>query len=110
MTGRILKKPQVERDLIDHFSFIARDKVEPAERFLRVAEESFRLLAANPLVGQKWDSPLAKLRGIRVYTMPAAFRNYLIFYRPIESGVEILTVLHGSRDLAAVLERLVSGA
>lgn len=34
MTRRVLKKPQVERDLVDHFSFIARDKVEPAERFL----------------------------------------------------------------------------
>jgi len=83
--------------------------VEPAERFLRVAEESFKLLTANPLVGQKWESPLPKLSGIRVYSMPAAFRSYLIFYRPIEQGVEILTVLHGSRDLAAVIERLVSG-
>jgi toxin ParE1/3/4 len=108
MTGRILKKPQVERDLVDHFSFIARDKVEPAERFLRVAEESFELLAANPLIGQKWDSPLRKLSGIRVHSMPGAFRSYLIFYRPIEPGVEILTVLHGSRDLAAVMERLAS--
>ncbi len=75
-----------------------------------MAEESFELLAANPLIGQKWDSPLPKLSGIRVHGMPAAFRSYLIFYRPIEQGVEILTVLHGSRDLAAVLERLVSGA
>ncbi len=110
MTRRVLKKPQVERDLVDLFSFIARDKVEPAERFLQVAEESFRHLAANPLVGQEWESPLPQLAGIRVLSMPASFHNYLIFYRPIEQGVEILTVLHRSRDLAAVLERLVRGA
>ncbi|MEX2091447.1 MAG: type II toxin-antitoxin system RelE/ParE family toxin [Pirellulales bacterium] len=109
MNRRIVKKPQVERDLVDHFSFIAQDKIEPAERFLRLAEESFGHLAANPLVGQQWESPLPTLSGIRVYSMPAAFRNYLIFYRPIECGVEILTVMHGSRDLAAVLERLASG-
>jgi plasmid stabilization system protein ParE len=37
MKRRILKKPQVEADLIEQFAYIARDKVKPAERFLRVA-------------------------------------------------------------------------
>lgn len=107
MTRRILKKPRVERDLVDHFTFIARDKLEPADRFLRVAAESFEFLAANPVIGQKWDSPLPKLAGIRVYCLPAAFRNYLIFYRPIDDGVEILTVLHGSRDAAKLMDELL---
>ena len=107
MTRRILKKPQAERDLIDHFAVIARDKLEPAERFLRVADESFAQLAANPLLGHKWESPLPELAGIRVSSMPGAFRNYLIFYRPIDHGIEVLTVLHGARDVQAVLERLL---
>ena len=107
MTRRILKKPQVERDLIEHFSIIARDKLEPAERFLQVAEESFNRLAANPFLGAKWESPLPPLVGIRVYPLPSGFRNYLIFYRPIENGAEILTVLHGARDLQTALERLL---
>src|SRR5256885_1546276 len=38
--------------------------------------------------------------------MPAAYRSYLIFYRPIRNGVEVLTVLHGARDLQAIIERL----
>ncbi len=109
MKRRILKKPQVERDLIDQFSFIARDKIEPAERFLRVAEETFKQLAANPLLGHKWESTLPQLAGIRVRAMPSPFRNYLVFYRPIEDGIEVLTVLHGARDLQAILERLIGG-
>ncbi len=107
MKRRILKKPRVDRDLIDHFAFIARDKVEPAERFLRVAQESFDRLAADPLLGHNWESPMPQLAGIRVYPMPSPFRNYLIFYRPTEDGIEVLTVLHGARDLQAVLERLL---
>jgi toxin ParE1/3/4 len=107
MSPRILAKPQVERDLIEHFSFIASDKVKPAERFLRMAEESFNRLAADPLSGQAWQSPLPQLAGIYLYPMPSPFRNYLIFYRPIENGVEVLTVLHGARDLQTVLARLV---
>ncbi len=106
MTPRVLKKPQVERDLVEHFSYIARDKVEPAERFLQVAEEIFWLLASHPHVGQPWKSSLPQLAGVRVLSMPKAYRNYLIFYRPIDQGVEILTVIHGSRDLAAALERM----
>jgi toxin ParE1/3/4 len=107
MKHRILKKPQVERDLIDHFSFIARDKIEPAERFLQVADESFKCLAADPNLGHAWESPSPHLAGIRVYPMPSPFRNYLVFYRPIEDGIEVLTVLHGARDLHVVLERLL---
>jgi len=30
---RILKKPRVKDDLIEHFAFIARDKIEPAGGF-----------------------------------------------------------------------------
>jgi toxin ParE1/3/4 len=108
MNQRVLKKPQVERDLVDHFSFIAQDKLGPAERFLQTADETFKFLADNPLIGQEWDSPLPELAGIRVFSMPKAFRNYLIFYRPVRDGAEILTILHGSRDLAAIVDRLMS--
>jgi toxin ParE1/3/4 len=110
MKRRILKKPQVEQDLIDQFSYIARDKVEPAERFLQVAEESFDHLAAEPMRGSKWESPLPQLAGVRVYPMPSPYRNYLVFYRIIEDGIEVLTVLHGARDLQAVLRRLLGSA
>jgi len=46
MTRRILKKPHVERDLVEHFSFIARDTIEPAERFLGVAQRYKRQFQA----------------------------------------------------------------
>jgi len=32
------------------------------------------------------------------------FKNYLIFYRPIEQGVEIVRVLHGARDMPSVFK------
>jgi len=31
-------------------------------------------------------------------------RNYIIFYRPMEKGVEIARVLHGARDLPKLFE------
>ncbi|MEG3861553.1 type II toxin-antitoxin system RelE/ParE family toxin [Microcoleus sp. herbarium12] len=32
------------------------------------------------------------------------FKSYLIFYRSVETGIEILRVLHGMRDLEAILD------
>jgi len=31
------------------------------------------------------------------------FRKYLVFYRPISGGIEVLHVLHGARDIAGIL-------
>ncbi len=32
------------------------------------------------------------------------FENYLVFYRPIEEGIEVTRVLHGARDIRGILE------
>jgi toxin ParE1/3/4 len=100
---RIARRPRAKLDLIEHYSYIARDKVAPAERFLRVAEAAFELLARMPTIGTAWESPNPRLVGVRVYPLPRGYRNYLVFYRPIEDGVEVLTVLHGARDLGSAL-------
>jgi len=40
---------------------------------------------------------------LRMWLSPA-FRNYLIFYRELADGVEIVRVLHGARDIKRILE------
>jgi toxin ParE1/3/4 len=70
---------------------------------LKVAQDSIECLADMPGIGRAWESPLPHLAGIRVYPMPDGFRNYLIFYRPLDDGIEVLTILHGARDLDAAL-------
>jgi toxin ParE1/3/4 len=101
---RILRRPRAKADLIEHYAFIAGDKAAPADRFLRVAESSFQLLARMPTIGTAWESPDPRLAGVRVYPLPRGFRNYRVFYRPLPDGVEVLAVLHGARDLGAALE------
>ena len=103
MKPLILKKPGVESDLNELFDFIAQDKLEPAERFLKVAAESFESLAAFPGLGRKWESSNPRLADVRVYPMPGPFRSYLIFYRAVANGIDVLCVLHGARDLEHVL-------
>jgi toxin ParE1/3/4 len=103
MKRRVLKKPQAQRDLTNHFAYIARDKLRPAIKFLQVAEDAVKTLAAMPTIGRMWPSDSPVLAGIRVYVLPSPYRNYLIFYRFNDDALEILTVLHGARDLQTVL-------
>ncbi|MGH9438287.1 MAG: type II toxin-antitoxin system RelE/ParE family toxin, partial [Terriglobia bacterium] len=32
------------------------------------------------------------------------FPKYLIFYRPIRDGIEVVRVIHGARDIPALFE------
>jgi toxin ParE1/3/4 len=92
-------------DLVEHYAYIASDKIEPAERFLKQVEKTFELISHFPGIGRAWESRRPRLAGVRVYPVPK-FRNYLVFYRPIKAGVEILAVLHGARDLGSALDEL----
>jgi toxin ParE1/3/4 len=105
---QFITTPRARRDLIDHYAYIARDKIEPADRFLKIAEQTFQRIAGTPGAGRTWESANTRLDGIRVYPMPAPYRSYLIFYRIVESeNVAILAVLHGARNVEALLDDII---
>jgi hypothetical protein len=47
---------------------------------------------------------LPGLEALRVFRV-TGFEDILIFYRPLSEGVENLRVVHGSRNLRALLRR-----
>ena len=103
MPSQIQKTPQAAADLIDIASYIAEDNLDAAERFLDAAEEAFALLASMPSMGRavNFQSPAAQ--GIRVWRV-RGFERYLIFYRAVEHGIEIVRVLHAARDIERLFE------
>jgi len=44
-----------------------------------------------------------RLSGLRQWRVKG-FESYLIFYRPIPEGIEVLRVLHGARDIDRILD------
>src|SRR4051812_21586302 len=98
--------PLAKQDLIGHYQRIARDKIEPANRLLAIAKESFERIAAMPGIGRAWESANPALADIRVYPLPSGYRSYLVFYRRTRKGVEIIRVLHAARNIAAVLNSM----
>ena len=56
-----------------------------------------------PRIGPKCEvanPALADLRWFRVKDS----KNYLIFYREIDNGIEVIRVLHGARDIDSILD------
>ena len=94
--------PCVEGELWTIWSFIAKDNPAAATRVIEAAHETFKNLADMPGLGmpRKFRNP--KLKGVRS-CLVSEFNNYLIFYRPIPEGIQVLHVYHGARDIEALL-------
>ena len=103
MPPRITKSVRARRDLLEHFVYIGRDSVAAARRFLQAADKAMASLARMPEMGGRWDARNPALTGLRVWSI-RKFENYLIFYRPVPEGIEVLRVLHGGRDIDTILE------
>ncbi len=69
---------------------------------LRAAEETFQQLGNLPQMGKLCQFSHPKLTKIRQQRIKG-FKKYLIFYRLIDNGVEILRVIHGIRDIETIL-------
>ncbi len=70
---------------------------DAAERFLKKVNQKCKNLAIFPNMGGRRDELFEELRSFPV-------DDYLIFYHPIEGGIEILRVISGYRDLSGLFE------
>jgi toxin ParE1/3/4 len=100
MAARIERTEAAVQDLIEIGEEIALHNPDAAERVLAVIEERCEALAGNPRMGlacpQLGD-------GLRQF--PAFPYRYVIFFRPLDEGMRLIRVLHGSRDIPAVFRR-----
>jgi toxin ParE1/3/4 len=70
---------------------------EAANRLIKEITRRFAILRDHPNMGRGQDKLLVNLRSFAV-------KNHIIFYQPFEGGIEILRVLHGSRDIGSIFE------
>ncbi len=88
--------PTASRDLESVMDYLAqRGSIETAERFLEKIDTKFKMLAQFPLIGCKRDELYPGLRSVPL-------EDYLIFYRLVANGIEVMRVVGGYRDLEAL--------
>ncbi|MCH8922236.1 MAG: type II toxin-antitoxin system RelE/ParE family toxin [Planctomycetes bacterium] len=93
------RSPAAEQDLFEIGVCIAEQSgnEEIAYRFLDTIDETVGLLARYPEMGELREEFATGL--YRSFTVG----NYVIFYRPISSGIQVARVLHGARDHRSLL-------
>ncbi len=96
--ARLRFRPLAEGDLDSIYDYIARDNPERAWSFVLELHEKCELLADHADAGVRRDE-LAK--GLRSFPVG----RYVIFYRQESGGIEVVRVLHGSRDVSKLFKR-----
>ena len=103
MSKAIHRRHEARQDLVDIFRYHARAAgLRVAQRFFTQAEATFTRLAGMPGMGACYEHEHPALAGLRVVPV-SRFKKYLVFYRPIADGIEIVRVLHGARDISSLL-------
>ena len=87
---------RARRDILRIWTYIAEDSETAADRFADLLIQHFQLLGANPHIGRRRDELRPGYRSFPV-------GEHLILYQIGQPGVRIMHVVHGRRDLEALL-------
>ena len=100
--GRLLVRKRAE-DAVDAIAAnIARDNVTAAMRFYDRVEETYERIARWPLIGGRIRVRDRDLADLRTYPI-RGYRTYVVFYRPLPDGAEVVHVIHGARGVRRAL-------
>ena len=97
--SRYIVAPQARDDLREIQSYYLEEgSASGARTVLGELRAAFQRLAKNPGIGH--SRPDLTDRRIRFWPV----RSYLVVYRPETKPLEIITVLHGARDVQRILQ------
>ena len=85
------------RDLNEIADYFAETSLEAGERFFREFNRKCQQLVAFPNSGKSYTEIRSDLRGLPL-------EGYVIFYRVLDDGIEILRVVSGRRNFPALFE------
>jgi toxin ParE1/3/4 len=84
--------PQAKLELEEIGDHISEDSPGNARRFIERLTQKFAVLGRNPMIGRARPELSPDLRSF-------PHGAYLILYRVVEDGVEIVRVVHAARNL-----------
>jgi plasmid stabilization system protein ParE len=93
--------PQASEDLDAIWWFVAEHNREAADRVESEIVATCRRLAKYPLIGTRRQDITP--RAVRFWTV-TKFPDYVIVYRPETIPLQVIAILHGKRNLKAVVE------
>ena len=94
--NRLVITPRAAEDIEDIAEMIALENLPAALRLVERFHEVARLLRDHPNIGVARDEIAAR---VRIFPIG----NYLILFRALEDGAEIVRVIHGARRLEGLI-------
>ena len=91
--SQVVYSPEADDDLESIVDYIARDKPQAARDWLAKLRTTCETIATQPGVGEERKG--FGIPGCKSFSIG----QYVVFFRPIENGIEVSRVIHGSRDL-----------
>ncbi len=92
---RVTRRPAAATDIFEIWDHIAEDDLSAADRWVDQLDEQFQLWATQPMMGRAREELAPGVRSI-------PFGRYVVFYAPIDDGIDVIRVLHGARDIDAL--------
>ena len=88
---RVVRSRQADEDLYDIWSYIEKDNARAANALIDEFTQKFELLAEHTGLGTSRPKIHPSLRFFPV-------GRYLIVFRRMEDGIEVVRVVHGARS------------
>lgn len=85
------------RDINEIADYFAETNVEAGERFFSEFNRKCQQLVAFPNSGKSYAKIRPDLRGV-------SLQGYIVFYRVLDDGIEILRVVSGRRNFPSLFE------
>ena len=86
------------------FLYLATEAtLEIAEEFLQALAAAYKHLQRFPEIGMELSGYSPDIQMLRRWPVPG-FANYLVYHRMDNGGVDIVRILHGARDVHALLK------
>ena len=102
MSLPVVRLKAAREDILDIGVYLMDQNPAAATRFLNALEETLNSLADMPEMGRIYQVGTHELRRFPVRN----FDKYLIFYRLLDDRIELVRIIHGSRDIPELLEDL----
>jgi plasmid stabilization system protein ParE len=91
LMARVLKREAAKRNLIEHLLWYAETaSIEVADRFLQAADYTLKLLSTQPESGSTFFVRPPELQGIRRFPVSGGFEKILVFYFPLQDGIDLV--------------------
>jgi plasmid stabilization system protein ParE len=101
MSGYVLT-PLAKADVFDIWSLIAEANEAAADRVEKAIYDACAFVAEAPMRGH--SRPYLTTRSLRFWTL-TRYPNYAVVYRPETAPLQIVSLMHGKRNIRRILKQ-----